>query len=165
MNTASSQVISYFYDSQEFPTTPQSSTSVHKTKKTRQALKTQYFILFKKIYMAEETLFSSETILCNLCSIVSFFIKLAHSIWVFLWCGGAFWLLQLKENYFLNDQIQTWHIKKPTKQGFAYCLNSEYRKLWFWCIMDIFSKKYQQLLNVQNFWEKKIISKFPVDIC
>lgn len=29
----------------------------------------------------------------------------------------------------------------------------------------IFSKKYQQLLNMQNFWEKKIISKFPVDIC
>lgn len=80
------------------------------------------------------------------------------------WMCGAFWLLQLKENYFLNDQIQTLHIKKPTKQGFAYCLIFEYRKLWFWCIMDIFSKKYQQSLNVQNFWEKKIISKFPVDI-
>lgn len=80
MNTESSEVISYFYDSQEFLTTPQRSTSIHKTKKTRQASKTQYFILFKKIYMAEETLFSSATILCNLCSIVSFVINLAHSI-------------------------------------------------------------------------------------
>lgn len=48
MNTASSEVISCFYDSQEFLTTPQSSTSINKTKKTRQALKTQYLILLKK---------------------------------------------------------------------------------------------------------------------
>lgn len=48
MNTASSEVISCFYDSQEFLTPPQSSTTIHKTKKTRQALKTQYLILLKK---------------------------------------------------------------------------------------------------------------------
>lgn len=48
MNTASSEVISCFYDSQEFLTTPHSSTSIHKNKKTRQALRTQYLILFKK---------------------------------------------------------------------------------------------------------------------
>lgn len=80
MNTGSSEVISYFCDSQEFLTTLQSSTSIHKTKNTSQALKTQYLILFQKNYMAEEMLLSSETTLWDLCSIVSFFITLAHPI-------------------------------------------------------------------------------------
>lgn len=66
---------------------------------------------------------------------------------------------------FLNNQMQTWHIKKPTKQGFAYCVDIQYRKLWFWCITNIFSKKYKQFVNAQNFWDKKIIGKFSADIC
>lgn len=84
---------------------------------------------------------------------------------VWLTEGVVLCLFQLKENYFLHDLIQTWHIMKQTKQGFVYCLNIEIQNtesrgsdaLWIyfqkntrnWLMGKIFEKRKSSLNSQQ----------------